>query len=53
MKNNPMNVSDFLHGQRDCREGREPKVNANEDYLRGYSTQYQHEQNMGYVTRGH
>jgi len=47
------NASDFLRGQQDCKEGAPPRVNATEDYLRGYGNQYQHEQNMEYLTRGH
>lgn len=47
-----MSFSDeFLKGQRDCKEGIPSPQDASEEYLRGYSTQYQHEQNMEYLTR--
>ncbi len=41
-----MNTSDFLQGQSDCDEGKPAKLNASDDYNRGYGAQYQHEQNM-------
>ena len=47
------NTNDFLKGQRDCKEGNPPERKPSEDYLRGYATQYQHEQNLEYVTREH
>lgn len=31
----------FLAGQLDCRNGEEAKLNMENDYYRGYSTQYQ------------
>lgn len=46
-------TDDFLRGQRDCKEGVEARPDQSKDYYRGYSTQYQHEQNMEFMTRGH
>ena len=34
--------SDFLQGQRDCKEG-VPQRRDNDDYLRGYAAQYEKE----------
>lgn len=45
--------SEFLRGQRDCKDGNGHKSNQSAEYNRGYSAQYQHEQNMEYITRGH
>jgi hypothetical protein len=42
---------DFLDGQRDCQQGEPPKQGASDDYTRGYSAQYQHEQNMSELSR--
>lgn len=36
----------FLLGQRDCRDGKLANLTGGEVYTRGYSAQYQHEQNM-------
>jgi len=48
-----MDTEEFLKGQKDCKEGNQPMDNPSEDYLRGYSAQYQQEQNMEYATREH
>ena len=39
-------ISAFLQGQWDCGEGKEPQRTDDEAYMRGYSTEYQHEQNQ-------
>lgn len=39
-------ADDFLRGQADCRDGRPCPAGESRDYERGYSAQYQHEQNM-------
>lgn len=38
-------VSNYLSGMQDCRDGK-PHFSHDEIYSAGYSTQYQHEQNM-------
>ena len=40
-----MDVNAFMQGQIDCQNG-VPHTDKGEDYNRGYSAQYQHEQNM-------
>lgn len=40
-------VSEFAKGQRDCRDDIKVKPNANEDYIRGYSFQYEMEARKG------
>ena len=45
--------NDFLKGQRDCKDGSPPMENASDDYLRGYSAQYELEQVQEYLSRGH
>lgn len=40
-------ICDFLTGQKLCFDGAECPDDANDDVKRGYSAQYQHEQNMG------
>lgn len=40
----PLNVSDFIDGQRDCREGKEHIEGKSESYDRGYMNQYHLEQ---------
>jgi len=48
-----MNADEFLKGQKDCKNGVTHEVGRHPDYDRGYNAQYQHEQNMEYLTRGH
>lgn len=40
-----MNTNQYLAGQKDCDDGKEQQSD-DEDYLRGYACQYQHEQNL-------
>lgn len=51
MSKEQLNVDKFLQGQIDCQKGKAP-ASENKDYLRGYATQYQHEQNMDALTDG-
>jgi hypothetical protein len=37
--------SEFIRGQSDCDKGRSAELNASDAYNRGYSAQYQLEQN--------
>ena len=41
-----MRLDEFLEGARGCREGVQHKSGKSKDYDRGYSAQYQHEQNL-------
>jgi hypothetical protein len=45
-------TKDFLKGQADCANGVEHSGGKGEYYDRGYSAQYQHEQNMTHMTGG-
>jgi len=42
------NVADFARGQKDCREGVSGKLNASDDYNRGYGVQYEIEQRLNH-----
>jgi len=42
--NNELTVASFANGQRDCRNGLEPKKPATKAYLQGYGFQYSVEQ---------
>lgn len=44
-----MNTDRYIEGQRDCAEGNPWRDGMGRDYNDGYSTQYQHEQNMNAV----
>ena len=39
-----MNTDEFLNGQLACKSGNECPVDASDDFIRGYATQYQSEQ---------
>lgn len=39
-----MNTDDFLHGQRDCKDGVPHKMGMSADYHDGYASQYAAEQ---------
>ena len=39
------NTNEFMDGMRDAKEGLEHKMGMGEDYTRGFSAQYQAEQN--------
>ena len=39
-------ANDYLRGMSDCQAGVEHKEGQGQDYDRGYSTQYQQEQNL-------
>ena len=39
-----MNTSEFLRGQRDCKDGVEHKAGQHRDYDRGFASQYEAEQ---------
>lgn len=39
-------ANDFIRGAKDCKKGVPHKEGMPEAYNRGYSAQYQHEQNM-------
>lgn len=41
-----MAPSDFLAGQRDCRDGVPHQVGRSESYNRGYSEEYAHQENV-------
>ncbi len=41
---NPIDVSEFMQGQRDCRDGVDHKAGQSDSYDRGYATQYEYEQ---------
>lgn len=43
-------IDDFLKGGMDCMNGIAHEKGQSEAYDRGYSTQYQHEQNMGAIS---
>jgi hypothetical protein len=38
-----------LQGQKDCAEGKPHQMGMPDSYNRGYSAQYQHEQNMNHL----
>ena len=40
------NTSDYLRGMRDARNGELAEVGASDDYVRGYGTQYEAEQQL-------
>ena len=42
---------DFLQGQKDCQKGEPAKLDGSKAYLRGFSTQYTHDQNMSELTK--
>ena len=46
-------ADEFLKGQKDCQEGKPAQPYKSDWYKRGYAAQYQHEQNMEALTRGH
>ena len=39
-------INDFLQGEKDCQEGIPHEDGKSEAYDSGYSSRYQHEQNM-------
>ncbi len=39
-------ANDYLRGMKDCQDGLDHKCDQGADYDRGYSTQYQQEQNL-------
>jgi hypothetical protein len=39
-----IDVSEFMQGQRDCRDGVDHKAGQSDSYNRGYATQYEWEQ---------
>ena len=47
-----MNTSEFLQGANDCLMGVEHKAGRGQSYDAGYSSQYQHEQNLTELTGG-
>tara|TARA_R110000737_G_scaffold51220_1_gene72401 strand:- start:511 stop:690 length:180 start_codon:yes stop_codon:yes gene_type:complete len=47
-----MNTSEYLQGANDCLMGVEHKAGRGDSYDAGYSSQYQHEQNMTALTEG-
>ena len=44
-------VTEFLAGQMACQKGEECPPGSSKDFERGYSAQYQHEQNMTELSR--
>tara|TARA_R110000824_G_scaffold18584_1_gene73376 strand:+ start:5185 stop:5367 length:183 start_codon:yes stop_codon:yes gene_type:complete len=51
-KGGKMNTSEFLQGANDCLMGVEHKAGKGQSYDAGYSSQYQHEQNLTELTGG-
>ena len=47
-----MNTAEYLQGANDCLIGVEHKAGKGDSYDAGYSSQYQHEQNMTALTEG-
>ena len=47
-----MNTAEFLQGANDCLMGVEHSTGKGGSYDAGYSSQYQHEQNMTVLTEG-
>ena len=47
-----MNTLEFLQGANDCLIGVEHKAGRGDSYEAGYSSQYQHEQNMTVLAEG-
>lgn len=45
---NKLNADKFLAGQKACKAGEPCKVGADEDFVRGYSAQYDLEQALEY-----
>ena len=41
---NMSDISEFIKGQRACKNGESSPVNAHPDFIRGYSAQYELEQ---------
>ncbi len=46
-----INESDFLRGQRDCKDGRPHKSGQSHSYDRGYGAQYEKEQLEAEMTK--
>jgi hypothetical protein len=44
------NEDEFLRGQQDCKDGKPHLAGQSSSYDRGYSTEYQHEQNISNLT---
>ena len=47
-----MNTSEFLQGANDCLMGVKHRAGKGNSYDAGYSSQYQHEQNLTELTGG-
>ncbi len=47
-----MNTAEFLQGMNDCLKGVERMAGKGQSYDAGYSSQYQHEQNLNALTEG-
>ncbi len=47
-----MNTAEYLQGANDCLMGVEHKAGRGDSYDAGYSSQYQHEQNLNALTGG-
>jgi hypothetical protein len=47
-----MNTAEYLQGANDCLMGIEHKAGKGQSYDAGYSSQYQHEQNLNALTGG-
>ena len=47
-----MNTTEYLQGANDCLMGVEHMAGKGQSYDAGYSSQYQHEQNLNALTEG-